>query len=392
MTSFKTNIWKIYVFKFLLSLHFIGGVLVPFFLDWGKISFTQIMLLQSFFVFSVFLLEIPTGAVADYLGRKTSLIFAAISTALATLVYSSYPSFYIFLIGEFLWALGVALMSGADEALVYDSLKKIGQEKTSKKIFGKFNSYQLVAFMVGAPIGSAIAAYIGLRYTMMLMSIPFLIAFFVAFSFIEPKTKKKIESRRYIDTLISGAKYFKSHKILKILAFDRISIAALAFFIIWTYQPLLQQLKVPIIYFGFIHAAMTGIEIPFMNNFGKLEKIFGSKKRYLLWSAIIFGVAFILLGVNTYVPVTILLLLIAAGFGLSREVLFQNYMNKYIESCNRATVISTVSMVDKFVRALLYPLIGLLVEWSLNCAIIIVGFAVIVFALISRVREEHLID
>ena len=85
-----------YVFKFLVSLHFIGGVIVPFFLDWGQISFTQIMILQSFFVFSLFILEIPTGAIADYFGRKTSLMFAAIATTSAALVYSSYPSFYIF--------------------------------------------------------------------------------------------------------------------------------------------------------------------------------------------------------------------------------------------------------------------------------------------------------
>ena len=34
--SYKANIWKMYLFKFLISLHFVGGVLVPFFLDWGQ--------------------------------------------------------------------------------------------------------------------------------------------------------------------------------------------------------------------------------------------------------------------------------------------------------------------------------------------------------------------
>ena len=75
-----------------------GGVLVPFFLEWGKISFTQIMILQSFFVFSKFILEIPTGAIADYFGRKTSIIFSALVMSIAVFVYSSYPNFYIFLL------------------------------------------------------------------------------------------------------------------------------------------------------------------------------------------------------------------------------------------------------------------------------------------------------
>jgi MFS family permease len=392
MSSYKANIKVMYAFKFLLSMHFIGGVLVPFFLDWGQITFTQIMILQSIFVFSIFLLEIPTGAVADYFGRKTSLIFAAITIAIGAIVYTITPNFYMFILAEFIWAIGFALLSGADQALVYDSLKKIKSEKQSKKIFGRFNSFELTALMISAPIGSLIAATIGLRFTMMFMAIPFSIAFFVAFSLKEPKTKKKIESKRYFNTLLSGVKYFRGHKVLKILAFDMITISALVFFIIWTYQPLLKQLGVPLIYFGFIHAAITGIQIPFMNKFEKLEKIFKSKKNYLLWSAIIAGIAFIFLGINTYVPVTIMLLIIISAFGLSRYVLFQSYMNKYIESHNRSTVLSSISMVNRFVRGLLYPLAGLLVEWSLNYAIIIIGVLIVIFALLSKVKEEHLID
>jgi len=390
--SFEANIWKMYIFKFSFSLQFVGGVLVPFFLDWGKISFTQIMILQSFFVFSVFLLEVPTGAVADYLGRKTSIICAAVTTSIGALVYSSYPHFYIFLLGEFVWALGLAFLSGADEALVYDSLIAAKSEKESKRIFGRFNSFQLAALMISAPIGSIIAATLGLRYTMMFMSVPFLVASFIALTFEEPEPKKKSESKKYLETLVNGVRYFKDHKILKILAFDKISIGGLIFFILWTYQPLLKQLGVPLIFFGFVHAAMTGVEIPFMNSFERLEKIFGSKKRYLLWSALIAGAAFILLGINTWVPITVVLLLTVAGFGLSRYVLFQNYMNKYIESDVRATVISTVSMVDRIVRAVLCPVVGLLVEWSLEYSLIILGAAIVVFGLISGVEEEHLID
>lgn len=389
--SYEANIWKMYIFKFLLSLHFIAGVLVPFYLDWGRITFTHIMILQSFFVFSTFLLEVPTGAVADYVGRKTSLACAAVATSIGALVYSSFPHFYIFLLGEFMWALGYALLSGADEALVYDSLKMMKSESKSKKIFGKFTSSQLAALMVGAPLGSIIAATVGLRYTMMFMAVPLFCAFFVAATFKEPETKKKYE-RKYLETLMNGVKYLKNHGQLKILAFDRISIHTLVFFIIWTYQPLLTQLGVPIVYFGFIHAAMMGSEIVFMNNFETLERVFGSKKRYLLWSALIAGVGFVLLGINTYVPFTIVLLLIVAGVGVSRYVLFKSYMNKYIESDIRATVISTILMIDQVVRAVLYPLIGLLVEWSLTYAIIALGAAIIICGLLSRVKEEHLID
>jgi len=381
------------LFKLLVSFHFIGGVLVPFFLNWGQISFTQIMLLQSFFVFSTFALEIPTGAVADYLSRKLSIILGALTLVFGAILYGLYPNIYLFLLAEFLWALGAALLSGADEALVYDTLKKIKSTKQSKKVLGRYHSFELAGFMIAAPIGSLIAAGLGLQYTMILMSIPFFLAMVVALTIKEPKTKIKKESKRYLDTLFEGVKYFKKKKQLKWLSFNTISVGALIFFIIWTYQPLLQQLDLPIVWFGFVHAiALAGIQIPVLNNFERLEKIFKSKERYLLLSAVIAGIAFILLGINPYLIITLILLTIISAFGLTRYVLVKNYMHKFIPSDKRATVMSTVSMFDKLVRALLYPLVGLVVDFSLNLTLIVVGILIIFFAYISRIKEKDLKD
>jgi hypothetical protein len=111
----------------------------------------------------------------------------------------------------------------------------------------------------------------------------------------------------------------------------------------------------------------------------------------LVWSALIAGGGFCLLGVNRYIGVTIVLLLVIAGVGVSRYVLFKSYMNKYIESDIRATVISTVLMINQVVRAVVYPLIGRLVEWSLSYSCIIIAL-IILCGLFSQVKEEHLID
>ncbi len=371
---------------------FFSGILVPFFLDWGKITFTQIMTLQSIFVFSIFLMEVPTGAIADHFGRKTSLIIGSIIIVFVPIIYTLAPNFWIFALGEFLWATCFALMSGADEALIYDSLKKIKKEKYSKKIFGRFHSFELAALMIASPIGSILAAKYGLKFPVILMSVPFFFALFIAISLKEVKTKKKRKKQNYMKTVLSGFKYFKKHKILQTLAFDKISVAILVFMVIWLYQPLLTQLEIPIFYFGFVAAGITGIQVIILNNFEFMEKLFGSKKRYLFWSALIPGIAFIFLGINPYIIITIPLLLIIAGLGLSRQVLFQSYFNKYIKSHNRATVLSTISMVDRMSIAILYPVIGLIVEKSLNVAIIFVGVAIIICALLSRVEEKHLLD
>lgn len=390
--SFQSNIWKGYVFQFAMELQFVGGVLIPFFLDWGQISYFQIMILQSWFVISVFLLELPTGAVADYLGRKTSLIMSAFVWIIGVLVYTSRPDFFIFLLGEFILALGAALSSGAYEAFVYDSLIKTGQEKQSKKVFGRSNSFKMLGLMISAPVGSVIAASLGLRYAFLLMVIPFGVACLVALTFKEPKTEKKVESLRYFQVLVGGVKYFYSHKTLRILAIDGALIAALTFLLIWTYQLLLKQFNVDVAYFGVVSALIIAGQIAVMNNFERLEKIFRSRSRYLFFSAFISGVAFIFLGINGHVIPAIVAMIVISGFGISRFVLISNYMQKHIDSQNRATVTSAVSMLQRFGLAIIYPLVGLMVEWSLSYALIIIGAVIVIFSLIPKIKESYLID
>jgi len=388
----KSNIWKMYIFRFFISLHFIAGVLIPFFLDWGRISFFQIMVLQSWFVLWVLVLEIPTGAIADYWGRKKALIIAAMLHAIGVLVYVSVQNFYVFMLGEFIWAFGLAMMSGADESMIYDSLKVTKQEKLSKRILGRYGSVEMLGVMVGAPIGSLIAATLGLRWTMLLMSIPFSLAFLIALSLKEPIIRKTKEGVKYLETLTKGVRYFYSHKVLRILTFDGISIAVLAFLIIWTYQLLLLDLKLDIMYFGAVTAMLTGLQAVIMSNFGLLEKIVGSRKNYLTISAIIPGAGFILLGFSKNVVLSIILILLIAGFGISRYILVSNYMNKHIKSNIRATVLSAASMLESLGLAIMYPLVGLLAEWSLNYTFIIIGVLIIFATVVSRVEERHLID
>jgi hypothetical protein len=227
---------------------------------------------------------------------------------------------------------------------------------------------------------------------MLLMSVPFLLAFLLGFTFEEPACAGSKQPRGYLETLTDGLRYFRDHPPLRILTFDMVSISTLTFLIIWIYQPYLKEVGISLVYFGFVHAGMTGMQILVMNNFGRLEKALGSRKKYLVCSALIAGGAFILLGIIPNAALTVPLLLVIAGFGLSRRVLFENYMNKHIESSVRATVISAVSMIATLIMGLMYLAVGLLVEWSLRGTPIAIGAAVIACALLAKTREEHLID
>ena len=246
--------------------------------------------------------------------------------------------------------------------------------------------------MVATPLGSIIAAQFGLRAPMLLLTVPFTIAFFIALTFKEPKTTKKIESTRYINILRDGVRFFYKNKTLKILAMDMISIATVAYFMIWLYQPMLKQAGIGIAYFGIVHASFVISQILIINNYEKLEKIFGSKKGLIFFSGAITGVMFIIGGLTSYIPLVLLVIIAGGGFGLSRRPLFVSYMNKYIPSSKRATVLSTISMLRRFVLVVVNPVVGLMVDWSLNYTLIILGVLAVFFSFASKIEENQLID
>ncbi len=389
---FERNIVKAYLFKFTIMFHFFAGVIIPFFTIWGGISFARVMILQAIFTFSTFLLEVPTGAVADKFGRKISLILAAIATAIATLVYSSYPNFWIFVLGEFLWAIGFALMSGADQALLYDSLRELGREAESKKILGRWESLSVIAIMIAAPIGSLIAKYLGLRYAMLLMSVPMTLSGIIALTFKEPTIGRPEKSTKYLRTIRDGFIHLKDHKVLRYLTFDYISISALSFFVVWVYQVVLKKLDVSIEWFGFVCSILTFSQIIVLNNFSRLENLLKGKRRYIFLTALLIGVSFIVMAISKSIIISIIAMTLISAFGISRKTLLQNYMNKYIDSHNRATVLSVVSMLYSLSAAILNVIWGYMVDWNLTVTLIVIGSLAIVFALFSKIREEHLID
>lgn len=326
--NLKTTIWKYYLFEFLGNLSLFSAVLVPFFTDWGGISYTRIQLLQSWFMLWIFLLEIPTGAVADYLGRKHSLAIGTFVVAIATLIYGSIPRFEIFVLGEFIFAAGVALNSGANQALLYDALKEKGEEAKSKHIFGRAQTFRLLGMLIAAPVGSIVAGKLGLNAPILLTSIPLILSGIVVWSIKEPKVKqKRSESTRYLDIVKEGSLFFYRHKMLRLLAVDAVIVAAAAYFVIWLYQPLLKTANIPIRYFGFAHALLVAEEMLVSSNFVRLERLLGSGKRLLQFSAGATALGFLSAAVYPSLITILLLILFAGGFGLTRLELMSAYMN-----------------------------------------------------------------
>jgi predicted MFS family arabinose efflux permease len=103
--------------------------------------------------------------------------------------------------------------------------------------------------------------------------------------------------------------------------------------------------------------------------------------------------AFITLGWTHSLWVAIPAIVLAFTFGLTRLPLFSSYMNKYIPSDKRATVLSASSMVRTLGIFLSMLTIGKgLDHWPIQPAAITIGLCLVALSVFSRIEEDHLKD
>lgn len=373
--SFKRTIWLLYGYKFFSGFVMLGAVLIPFFTEWGGINLFQVQILQSVFVFAVFAFEVPTGTVADTYGKKVSIVAGCIIMALGASLYGSIPNFWVFVAGEVIIAFGLALVSGADQALLYDVLRLHGKESQVKQYFGYFYTAFLVGLLISGPIGSLVAVYLGLNAPMLSLVITALAMACFILLVKEPKGEiaQQVADTRYLEKLRHGTKYVINHKLVLRYGVNAIIVAAAGYFVIWLYQSMLLDINVPIAYYGFIHAALSIFQIVISSNFIRLERLVGGESNYLLISALLVALGYgIVFFMQNMVGVFIYLAL-AGGIGLTRIEYVKAHIQPMIESDTRATVLSTLSMFQRLFQAFLNPLVGYLAFFDVWYAVLFVG-------------------
>ena len=123
----NANIWKFYITRIIGNFEFITAIFVLYLLA-NNLTMTEVLILQSFFTILIFLLEVPSGVIADLFGLKRTLIISELCIIIGFILYGLFSTFATFMIAEFFVALGWALYSGADSAFIYDTLKQMKKE------------------------------------------------------------------------------------------------------------------------------------------------------------------------------------------------------------------------------------------------------------------------
>ena len=163
-------------------------VLIPFFQENG-LDMQQVLLLQAAFSTSLILFEIPSGYFADVIGRKFSLVIGSAFGAIGFAFYAYAYTFNDFLLVEIILGVGGSLISGADSALLYDTLLEIEEEEKYTQYAGRLGSVANFSEGIAAIIGGQLAL-ISLRTPLYFEAL--LVAFCVpvALTLVEPARHK----------------------------------------------------------------------------------------------------------------------------------------------------------------------------------------------------------
>ena len=153
------NVRRFTVFRLFYTARFYYPVFTVLFLDYG-LTLEQFALLNLVWAVSIVVAEVPSGALADIIGHKRLLVFAALLMVLemALLVFvplgASPLLFLVFLLNRICSGLSEAAASGADEALAYDSLKSLGREDEWPKILERTTWVVSIGFFTTMILGA----------------------------------------------------------------------------------------------------------------------------------------------------------------------------------------------------------------------------------------------
>ncbi|MCB0329771.1 MAG: MFS transporter [Bdellovibrionales bacterium] len=381
------NIPKVMILRLLfMSLGFAIPTIVVFWQSHG-LSMFQIMLLQAIFAVTVLVAEVPSGYIADLYGRKHTLVFGSFFLIAGDLQYACSYDFKTFLAGEIFIGIGIALISGADEALFYDSLKEIGEELNFKRLWGRTVSFEMGMGALNFAIGGLIASSISPRAPFIVGVVLYAIYPFVASTLVEPERGKPlVEDGHFRELARIACRALQENRGIRWIFLVSGSIFAFTQVGFWLYQPYFKECGIPLSWYGFIMAISSSSAAGFVLLAHRIEGHLGERKLSMLLAASI-GASFFLFGtfVTLWSPIFILLQQFVRAVN---RVVFSEHLNREIASETRATVVSLKSMSDKlFYTALLLPVGELVDEVGVVEANRCLGVAVSCIGLIVLLRR-----
>jgi len=318
----------------------------------------EVMWLQSIMAISIVLMEVPSGYVSDVLGRKNALIIGCTFGFLGFLVMCFANSFWEFAITEILLGVGASFVSGADSALLYDSLLANDRESEYAKYQGKLSSMGNFSEAAAGIIGGLLAA-ITIRYPVYLQTFLLFFSILIACSLKEP-IREKLSAAETKQNMKKIFQFLNNHPRVKWwLIFGGI-VGAGTLTTAWITQYYFKVLEIDIKWFGFLWTAVNltvGIGAYFSH---RIRKVIPINVLMIITLFVVMlgpplaGYIFSIWGIGVFFIVYFVRGII--------EPLFQDYINRYTTSEMRATVLSVRSFIFRALFAVFGPYVGWLLD------------------------------
>lgn len=388
----RNNIRKNYLFILTKSLDLTHGIWMIY-LAMKGMSLYQLGLLEGIFHITSFTMEVPTGLVADIYGRRVSRICGRFTSLVGIIILMYANNFYLFALSFIFLAISYNLESGAGEALIYDSLKEIGEEEGYMKVAGTMEIFYQSGSVLSLAIGGYLAS-ISYFYTFFATACIVVITILQAFSFTEPEiefehTKEKNMIKVLRKQITESLRVLKNKRKLGFLIIFSQIIFVFGTCLFYYLQNYLKTSGFTEGRIGMMLAASSLIGAATASQAYRIEKFLKEKGILLIMPIItigcIWGIA-----LTRYHYLFYILMMAVEGIIF---VAISDYTNKLIPSQNRATILSFASMVFSFVMIFIFPLIGKIGDmYSLKMAFIllaVVGSVLVVINICFLIRDRQ---
>jgi MFS family permease len=351
-----------------LATSLIWGINTIFLLDAG-LSNLQAFAANAFFTAGMVIFEIPTGIVADTIGRRMSYLLGTLTLSAASLLYV-----LLWQIGAPFWewaavslslGLGFTFFSGAVEAWLVDALTATGYTGDLETVFGRGQIVTGIGMLTGSIAGGFLAQQVSLGFPFVLRGVILIVMFAAAFrlmhdvGFTPVKGDRPLTEMRKIAS--NSIDYGWRVPAVKWLMIEALFTGGVGIYAFYALQPYLLELYGdPKAYqvAGLAAAIVAGAQILGGIAAPRIRGLFHRRTSALLLMAATSAGTLALVGVaDSFWPVIGLTTIWALMFAATMPIR-QTYINGMIPSQQRATILSFDSMMSSTGGVWTQPVLG----------------------------------
>ncbi|WP_406945223.1 MFS transporter [Halobacillus sp. SY10] len=330
------------------NFRFIQPVLTLFYFARG-LDETRILLIMTFFSIGVLLGELPTGVIADRFGAKRAFLIGSVLSILAhgLLIFAFDP--WVFFASSFLTGFAATFFSGADEALIYESLKESNEENLMDRAMGQIGSARFIVSIFVVIIGAFLAKDLNENQfrLLLMLGVFFMLIQFIFLLFIKNPPNQGGVRTPMVKQVIEGYQAIrKTPQVLwMFINISLVFIPAVAIFEKFD-QKLLVDAGLPVYGIGIVYAVTALIGFVAARSIGWMTK--RVTRVQLLFITGILAVLSLTAAalLHTHLWTVLLAIILLKLVSAIRYPVYSQLANDIIPSNVRATTISLLSILD----------------------------------------------